>query len=186
MSTGKPPPWVVLRAHFRADPRKTIVLAVLALVMVLIYGRMFLKPRGPRSASASAVTMVSDTDEFVAASDPAPKTAGPGRDRVALPGSWSGELPRNPFTIPTDAGGDGSSGVAESVGLAESSVENNNRREAGELVLQSTICGDEPVACISGQVIRPGDSIQGFVLESVHPMGVILRRGDTRVSLTLN
>ena len=53
------------------------------------------------------------------------------------------------------------------------------------LVLQTTILGDQPRAMISGQVLRPGQTIKGFVLRKVLPRQVVLERDGVELKLKM-
>jgi hypothetical protein len=59
------------------------------------------------------------------------------------------------------------------------------RQSALSLTLQTTILGENPRAVINGQVLRPGQSIQGFVLIRVMPRGVVLSRRGIEVTLEM-
>jgi len=120
MGSGRPPVWILIRAHLCGDPKKTAVLVLLAVVMAVVYARLFFTTGGPQEAVAA--------DRAVAASPPA---------------------------------------------------------AAAELVLESTIVGPAPLASIGGRVVRPGDEIDGFVLERVEPTRVMRRRHEIRVILPL-
>ena len=173
MGAGKPPFWKVLKAHLRADPKKTGILSVLALVMVGMYGRMFLS--GPsQSAEAQPVEPdVSVSPPVAAATEPDP--ARPPVERIEVVGVMADELVRDPFTSGADPWSRASSDSANrSMGDASFVLE-----------LTSTLCCDDPVAGISGRFLRPGDRIQGYVLERVEPTRVWLRKDGQTVELSL-
>jgi hypothetical protein len=58
MANGRPPVLVLLRAHLQADPKKTAVLGLLAIVMVIVYVRRFTSAERPRTAAAAASELV--------------------------------------------------------------------------------------------------------------------------------
>jgi len=183
MGNGRPPVWILIRAHLRGDPKKTAVLVLLAVVMVVVYARLFITTGGPQEVSAA--------DQAVAAVPPVAASAsasenGPAEARVKLDRPLTRSLSRNPFTLSADrlsnaSGADGGLTV-ESLGLDP--VE-RARAAAAELVLESTIVGSAPLASISGRIVRPGDEIDGFVLERVEPTKVVLRQNEIRVILPL-
>ena len=64
-------------------------------------------------------------------------------------------------------------------------VEDPIEAAARALVLQSTLCGETPLACINGVFLRPGQRVSGFVLEKVEPTRVLLGREGVKVELYL-
>lgn len=59
------------------------------------------------------------------------------------------------------------------------------RRAARGLVLQSTVAGDPPRAVISGQVLQPGERINGLELRQVLPRQVVLESDGVEVRLEM-
>ena len=184
MGSGRPPVWILIRAHLRRHPNKTAVLVLLAVVMVVVYARLFLTTDGPQEAVAA--------DRAVAASPPAAgvgvsaSRTGPAEARVRLDRPLIRKLGRNPFALGSDRSADPSSADGSSTSEAPSLDPAQQVRDAAaKLVLESTICGSAPLASISGRVVRPGDEIEGFVLERVEPTKVVLRRHEIRVILPL-
>ena len=190
MSSSKPPIWLVLRAHFRADARKTGILVALAVVMVVVYARLYHKSGSPKEADAAV--------EPVASAVTAPPTGTLGatdkprgtRPRVSLAEPLSTQLARNPFAIELDqfplAEGFVESSSPEPTDLKGWDPDEDIREALRELILQSTICGAWPLACINGQFVRPGEEVAGFVVKRVEPTRVVLRRGNIEAALDLN
>lgn len=185
MSRAKPPILVVLKAHFRANRRKTGILAVLAVVMMVVYGRMFFKSGGPSPAGASVV--VADpapaNTSTSAGSRPAKVTP-----RVTLSDPVPAGVSRDPFVVDLDkfARAPGESAIpAQTIEIVEGDPHAEIRAAADELELQAISYGESPLACISGQLVLPGQEIAGFVVSSVEPMRVVLRRGSIEVALNL-
>jgi len=58
-------------------------------------------------------------------------------------------------------------------------------KAAGSLVLQTTIMGDTPRAMISGQVLKQGQQIKGFVLKKILQRQVILERDGVELKLKM-
>src|ERR1043165_5534609 len=102
MSAGKPPFWIVFKAHLRADARKTVVLVVLFVVMIVVYARMF-SSSGPSEAAAG---IAATPDSGVAmAGVPTIALAGapvasPGR--VVLSQPLARDIKSDPFAIELD------------------------------------------------------------------------------------
>jgi hypothetical protein len=174
MSTAKPPIWVLVKAHLFADARKTAILAVLGVIMAGVYGRFLL--HAPQSAAA-------DTIVAVAVPGAASQPAGLRSERVAVSQPLTRDLPSDPFALDVEKYPRSRTGSAgpEVRGRADEKI----RAEAASLALQSTLFGKIPVACISGQFLRTGDRISGFVLKQVEPRRVILEREGVQVALYL-
>lgn len=181
MREGQPPIWIVLKAHLRADRRKTGVLIALVAVMVVVYARTFWTSDAPQTVEASAPPAAVE-----AADDSSARSSR--MVRISLPEPPPQELDRDPFQIDlmqfprTDGRPEPPEPTRDFVGPAE---DEDLYGAASDLVLQSTICGDSPLACINSRVVRPGEEIDGFVLESVRPTHVVLRRGGLDVILEL-
>jgi len=67
----------------------------------------------------------------------------------------------------------------------ETDAEEQIRRAADELELQSTICGGSPLASINGHVVRRGDVINGFMVEEIKPEYVVIRQDNVRMKLRM-
>jgi hypothetical protein len=187
MSRRKPSVWVVLRAHAKADPRKTAVLILLVVAMVVVYMRTFSKPSSPSEVVAVAQPVVTSPATPVPGTSARPsQNIGPA-GRVALTRPLQTKLDRDPFAVdPSQLSGDprpaGQAGAVSHRADPHQTVE----ELAHELELQSTICGKAPMACINGVVVQEGDDIAGFRLERVEPRRVILRRDGILVALNMN
>jgi hypothetical protein len=183
MRSARPPIWTVVRSHLRADPRKTGILIALTVVMVVVYLRMFSGSDVPGAANASAAAVKSTSPAGARQDD-----QGVGCDRLALDLPIPRELARNPLLadlsrFPSIEGTDG--GSVDVADPPERTGDGSKPGPVADLVLQITSCGDAPLACINGQIVRPGESIEGFVLQRVAPTHVVLRRGHLDVILKL-
>jgi hypothetical protein len=159
--------------------RKTGALVFLAVVMVVVYARLFFQS-GPSVANAKPAM---DAAPVVIVS--APQTASPLAERIPVPEPLSRDIQGDPFAIDPDkfplGPGAKVQGSAVIAGRADEAI----RQEAKDLVLQSTVSGDHPMACIDGQFLKVGQDIAGFVLEQVQADRVILRREGVQVVLFL-
>ena len=184
MGSGRPPVWILIRAHLRGAPKKTAVLIVLTAVLVIVYVRLFLTTDSPQEASAAdqSVAVVPPT----AVANASAFEDGPVEARTKLDRSLTRRLSRNPFTLGSsqlvDVSSNDSGSAIESPGL---DLVERIYAAAAELVLESTIVGSAPLASISGRGVRPGDEIDGFVLERVEQTQVVLRQQEIRVVLPL-
>jgi len=184
MGNRRPPVWILFWAQLRGDPKKTAVLIVLAIVFAGVYTRLFFRKGSPQEASAAdlAVAIVPPTAVAVA---PAARVT-PTETRVCLDRPLVRTLSRDPFAIGSDPIEDASdaNGQATDDGFSPDPVQ-RAKAAAAQLVLESTMVGSAPLAAINGRVVRPGETIDGFVLERIEPTNVILRRHDIRVVLPL-
>lgn len=183
MSSGKPPIWVVLRAHVLADPRKTGALVLLSMVMVGMYVRLLVFNDGPKPASAAATTAQGVPPS--PAPEPGAKRTAPDR-RIPLNRPLATSLQRDPFSLPSafiaPPGPTTQEAVPSRVGT---DVVQRVREMAGQLVLQSTFVSNEPLATINGRVLSLGDQLEGFSLERVEPTFVIVQKDGVLVKVTL-
>ncbi len=178
MSTGRPPVWVVFQAHLRADPRKTALLAILALVMVGLYGRWLLGSKGLQPADAAA-TM---TPVAIIGTGETTGVVVPPAVRLSRP--LVRTIDHDPFAIDLEAYPRVAGSVVATAANATGGVA-EIRGSAGALVLQSTLCGPSPAACVNGKVIRLGEEIEGFVVERIEPDRVVVSRENVRLTLWL-
>jgi hypothetical protein len=188
MATGRPPVWVTIKTHFRADPRKTAVLGILTLVMVGVYARLFWSDAPDDAAAAllpvsAAAVPVMSTATVV----PAATSVRESFERVRLSEPVARTISGDPFSLRLELFPSGRSPVVQNEPPPAVSEESDDvlREEARSLQLQSTLCGDVTLACINGQFLRPGQQISGFVLERVDPTRVILERQGVRIALML-
>ena len=186
MGSRRPSVWILIRAHLRGDPKKTAVLVLLSIVMVGVYARLFLSisKGGPQEVSAADVAPTAVPT--VSVDDTPPSGARAKKTRVRLDRPLVRKLSRDPFTLGSDFMVDSSSANGQATDEARSlDPVQRARAAAAALVLESTLCGSMPLAAISGRVVRPGEKIDGFVLERIEPNRVILRRHEVRVVLPL-
>jgi len=174
-----------IRQHALADPRKTVVLGVLFVLFVFILIHNFILPRTPGSAIAMSVSHKdSNTNKTVCT---VTDMTGIIRERVKLSKPLTRELIRDPFSIDLTVYQLDPSVVSEASGTSATSDkidQNKSIKDAiAELDLRGTTYGNTSVACINGQLVRPGDEVAGFVLEQIQPSYVVLRRGNSYFKL---
>lgn len=171
--------------QLKAQPGKIAVLGVLALVLIILLVRVLL-PAGPNAATASVELIPPQT------------TAAPGNDAPAsvelhqglqpgpielssLPSQPRYELPqRDIFAIDysyfsrrsgseSDSVGDSGKIDPEQLKLAAL------RRRVAQFNLKSTMTGPEPAAFIDGQLLREGDTYNGFEIFRINNRHVLLK-----------
>ncbi len=207
--------WATLRAHLAADQRKTIALAVLSVIMVVVWVRLIFKS----DTSIAAASQMEIVPELVAMNREAPsavQTSGAApvadmsqeKQRVPLTpvdvSTVSREFARDLFaadwetfphalaTQPSD--GDASRprslvGRIREAARAESARQRrraeNVRREAAGLVVQSTVIGQEPSAMVSGKLVHVGDRLGDLDVVEIRAGQVVVRKDGVRVILSM-
>lgn len=176
MNAARPPIWVVLRAHFVAQPRKSAALAVLCLVMMVVYARLFLKSGGPTSAEAAAAGLIPASGAG-APPLPPPKRFQPDRPLRRA-------LERDPFEVRLDRFAVDPSVTAEPRPPEVAATQ--PVRAAGDLLLQGTLSGADRIAWINGRCVAEGEEIDGYRVEQVEPNRVVLSRDGLKRVLTMD
>jgi len=216
------------KQQLAADKKKSAILSTLALLLLILVGRLALSDDAPpESANADDLIVARPPATHVQSSAPTPsmhpipRAADPTRrqryarqpsntppeiDRADLihVDGLSRELARNPFT--TDNWSLFSLAVQRTAGNGESEVvspltaiwsqlsvtmsdyESHRQQQLAaidqaldSLELQSTLIGPNPIAYISGRLVRPGDRIDGFSVVRIEHRRVLLERdGHTR------
>jgi hypothetical protein len=169
-----------------ADRRKTGALLGLTVVLAVIVVRQL--PSGGEPSSAAAASNNAVASDGVIPAVPA-GSAGQPAERVALTEPLSHDLIRDPFKadpslLPPGGTGARGAGGGEVSGMPADPTSAPQDPAAG-LVLQSTIYGDAPLACINGQVVRPNEKIAGFVVERIEGSRVVLGRDGVQLILRL-
>lgn len=159
------------------------MLGVLFVVMVGIYARPFIRSSGPRRADAHSQAKI---DGIM---DRADSNAQQRLERVTIDLPERRELRRDPFRIDLsrfpihqpEHEHDTRKAIADPTGT------DAIRAKAESLTLQSILWQDNgnAVACIAGQMVRPGDSFEGFTVQHVEPTRVLLEKDGCRLVLTL-
>lgn len=207
--------WATLRAHLAADQRKTIALAVLSVIMVIVWARLIFKS----DTSIAAASQMEIVPELVAMNREAPTAApnsstmqvvdaSPEKPRVPLTpvdvSSVSREFARDLFaadweTFPRAVATQPSEGDASrprsfvgrirEAARAESARQRRRaesvRREAAGLVVQSTVIGHEPSAMVSGKLVHVGDRLGDLDVVEIRAGQVVVRKDGVRVILSM-
>jgi hypothetical protein len=205
--------WSTLGAHFAADRRKTAVLAVMTVVMLIVWGRLFFKSDASLAAASQAaiVPELITTSSDAATSDRVSESAVEPVHEPALPASaavdvsdaprdlarelfaadWKSFRPALP-TQPADGRSvepQGLWGRFRAAARAESARQQRRaeriRRDAAGLVLQSTVIGRDPTAMVSGRLVRLGDRLDAFEVVEIGPGRVVVRKDGVRVVLVM-
>lgn len=202
-----------LVAEIRRDKKRTIILAALLAVGGIMGVRLIVKHGLPGSASASVSSVEGSgilppvEDQASDFGDSLPASADNDTRREQYLMSLDRNITRDLFTAHLDffprssskavaadrapAGPGWFTDVRKRV-LAKQQAESEHlarlhaiRAQARELSLTSTILGGSPAAVINGQVVRKGQMIGGFRLESVGSDRCVLSRDGMRVDLMM-
>lgn len=183
-------PWMKQQYNvLMQDKKKVALMAGLACVMLLLWGRLILKqvPRtavatpAPSATSASASPATDALRRKVIAIDkPIVEVALPPvskRDLFAL------DLTDYPVEeAPVERTNEDSIKNATPVIAADEQL----KAMVGRFQLQSTVLGARPCAVINGQIVQVGQTIEGLILKEVKNRQVILDFNGQLVSLRMN
>jgi hypothetical protein len=183
--------WRRIRRDLTGDKRKFAVGMALTAVALLLWGRLLLKDV-PRTAVAEPKEPIA---ELQAPSTPAARPDKPRGQTVVLPAY--GPIERDLFAF------DGAfypqvESIDQTVDsrpkspadptdeqVKEQRLRASIRIEARSLKLQSTLLGRRPRAMINGQLLEPGQTIQGFELKEVRTRQVTLVKRGLAVELEM-
>ncbi len=167
-----------------ADKKKLGFMIALIAVGMLLWGRLMLK-QAPRTAVADPdqVSAVIDSDLTGGAlwSGDAGRVV-----YVDFPEEVSRDLFALDLTNYTPTARPSDDGWNQGKSKVEVTDENLAIRDAAlQLVLQSTILGDQPRAVINGRTLAVGQSIEGFTLMEVRHRRVILMIESVKILLSM-
>ena len=178
--------------QLKQDPKKSTIMCVLLMVLVVIVVRLGFTSAGAAKARAgqSNPAAVASTGE-----GDAPSEAAPGKGikltRPVVPGQP--RITRNIFKLNASlysSGGPRSSArLTEKDDDAQDDEQKLNRlaiqAEAAVLMLQSTIVGQSPAAIINGRVVRLGRTIGGFTVVAVSAQACVVSKDGVKVTLEM-
>ena len=216
----------MFRTQLGADKKKTAILGALALVLMVVVGRLFILS-GPDETTAApptlAVTAIAAQPTVPAADVIASPGASASPSAVVEPSApdcFAGHRVVSVTGMPRDLARDlfttkewNKFMPAVMAGADVPSVEGGRRRHAGlwgrlrqswseynreqrelseafhrdlqQLQLQSTMTGADPLAHISGRLVRAGDEFLGFSIVRIADREVVVSRGGLVASLTM-
>ncbi len=188
----------VILNQLKAQPKKTAVMCLLIVVLVVVVLRAF-NGNGPQAASAMVNSLLPPGTGAQAAenrpSEPIgnPETInGYSEDPTLEKGATAGALPqRNIFAVNLNY-------YPQPSGTNGSSLERNQEADPRQLQtkalrdqlqgfhLQSTMTGPDPTAYIDGNLIREGETYKGFTLRHIQDGKIILEAKGYLFSLILD
>jgi len=171
----------VLRAHVVASPKKSAMLGLLTVVLLVLLGRQLLG--GPQSADAAPMVQaasllpVVEPVEATSLGTPAILPRPPLPDRPA----------RNPFAVDLALFAEAPGAIGEPVREPQQQAAVDPIEAAvARMRLQSTVTGPEAMAAVDGVFLRVGDRISGLTVERIGARMVVLRGQDRRFVLTMD
>ena len=165
-----------------ADKKKFGILVTMMAVGLLLWGRLILLEDVPKIATADDPSTPAETDKSTGSV--APQSIDDGHILPALPSvqvALSEDLPLDLFAFrhnrykPLPAEDSLGKGV-QSTGNADDDRKRALVESARSLRLQSVIQGNSPAIVINGEVLRVGDSIEGFEIVSFNERSARLTR----------
>jgi hypothetical protein len=205
MPKSTPPAWQSnLTAALLQDPRKTGVLGVLLLTLVIVVARTMMGQSHPSAAAASMVAPTAAPVRIIIPS-PAPKVG----SATTLLRAWlSAPVPplaRNDFLLkseyyPQDAtktvalpAAEGFwKGVEKFLGVQADQKEKRDaviaalKTQAATLRPTSTVMGPSPRAMVNGTIVREGDMVGSFRVLKIEPHGIVVENGGIRLAIPMN
>ncbi len=177
----------------RGDPKRTALMSGLAVVMIVLWGRLLLS--GPASATASlirrSVVAITESPQQTSAAP----SSNPTLDWLAQP---KAAVDRNLFAIHLDyyakatgrtgskAGSDDSgSSTFNSNGQANQILLENLQTQAARLKLQSTLLGNTPTALVNGQLVKAGDCIDGFTVVQIESRKIVVQQDGVTLDIAM-
>lgn len=201
----------LLKTHFMADPRKSVALAVLSVVMAVVWVRALNTSKKPGVDAAvkiaegllsPAVAVAEGPLAALAVADPV-EAATRLTEAVSIEGATR-TLARDPFAAdwslfrsarPAQMASEGQAPRPSFWTLLRDQARAERERQArrtaavrqaaAALKLQSTIAGAAPAAMISDALVRPGDRIGGFEVVEIGERTVVVRKEGVRVTLRM-
>ena len=173
------------------DPKKASLVVLLIAVSMLLWGRLLLKhvPQMASADPAAAVSTPVDSGGMGELSGPVlPERA----DKPIVAVDLAQDVSRDLFLLPHDKYEpveDETNAQEPGKSPAEPADDRGWRRAvreaASELSLQSVVTGDQPRAIINGQLVAPGQAVDGFTVTRVAERFVELEKDGMTVRLKL-
>ena len=193
----KSPPTLLekIKGALNKDPKRTAVMAGLAIMMIGLWGRMWFN--GPSSATASFIrrSVAAITESSAGLSRPA--SSNPLMDWLALPKK---SIQRNLFAVHLDfyakaAGHPEQSGASEDPAKSSTDDADQNREkqillenlqtQAAKLKLQTTMMGSTPRAMLNGELVKEGDTVEGFMVLKIEPRKVTVQQDEVTLEIAM-
>jgi len=178
-----------LLEELKRDKKRTVLLAILVLVAIIVVGRQVVKAFGPVRAEAAGTTAVAGRPAAPAAvkraapADPAsPAPAGPVARRT---------VSRDIFTpglelFPPDQTQAGKASVTTAPAVDEQAIKVKQiTSQAQALALQSTVVCDVPTAIINGKVLKVGQELAGFEIVGIEARSCEVQKEGVRITLSM-
>ena len=170
MAASRPRWLMVLQAHLRVSPKKTVLLGALSLVLLALVIRQL----GGGAHEADAAAALPSGGEYLVPDRKETVPALPARESVPLP-PLPDEPARDPFAVDLNlfelipGAGPSAPKVADSAETGDPAYE-----ALLGMRLQSTVTGPDTMATINGKVVRVGDSLNRFAVKHIGARFVVL------------
>jgi hypothetical protein len=197
-----------IQESIKADPKKTGVLSVLVIVLLVVVGRLVLSGGKslPNSAAAATAAVQANTAKFGTAT-PAPQQQN--RTAMAAMQKWAlapvPAVSRNLFavkieyfpvdgsrTLPLAQTDDGFwQRLEKSMALQADQRDKrenliaNFKDEAAKLRLESTMMGPQPKAMVNGELVGEGSVVANFRIDQIEARRIIVEREGIRLEIDM-
>lgn len=172
--------------ELKRDKKRAAILGIVAVVGLVMVGRLALKKLAPSSAGAAPTAAAVETG------------TAPNGTPNWQPGTGAAEsgdymtqidttITRDIFTpperfYPAVATPKKALGVADGT---RSLDKENVRKDAAAMTLESTILSSTPKAIINGQLSQVGDTVNGFRVTQIGPRSVTMERDGVSITLEM-
>jgi hypothetical protein len=188
-------PFEKVRLALARDPKRTSVMAGLAVIMLILWGRMLMG--GPAAATASFIRRSVSALTDGPPAQPRLQASSPVLDWLAKP---KAPVSRNLFAIHLDyyarAGDHDKAGDAAVESMNATGDEADQKRErqillenlqsqASKMKLQTTMMGNPPQAMVNGELVKEGDIIGGFVVVQIQPRRVVIQQDGVVLEIVM-
>ena len=180
-----------LKEQLMRDKKKLGMMLVLVAVGLLLWGRLLLKDRVPKVASADQPQAVTSTTPVMTNNNVSNTTDHIQRPVVYV--EFPDTLDRDLFVLDQmyQSQDDSSGGHDEQPNSGQELTDNQLRREAirkeaSGLSLQSVFKGSRPGVMINGKVLNVGQKINGFTVVKIYERRVIVRKHGVDIKLVLD
>ena len=193
-----------LTAALLQDPKKTGVLGVLLLTLVIVCARMMIGQSHPSAAAASMIAPTAAPVRIVIPSQ-APRVG----SATALLRAWLSTpvppLGRNDFLLKSDYYPQDAAktlavpapegfwkGVEKFLWVQADQKEKRDaliaalKTQAATLRPTSTVMGPSPRAMVNGTIVREGELVGSFRVLKIEPHGIVVENGGIRLAIPMN
>lgn len=173
-----------LRAACRRDPAKASVCGGLAVVLVVMWGRVMFRAGPPAAVAARPATA---TPAAVAGGRPrSTSEKAVVRWLTGPKPAVTRDLFDSPVVTRDDSAGREGKSAAAAADVERQKAEAAVRQRAGDLRLASTVLGERPRAVVNGELVEVGDTVAGFTVVRIEARRIVVRDGAVEATVDMD